>query len=198
MNIGIIGTGNLGSLLGQLFVKNMHKVMFTARHPDRLHALTNAIGNNAFFGSLEDTLKFADVQILALPFGEIVTISKKASGLVNEKIIIDATRAYLVGKSATCKNGCPITNDQGYLSKLFPHSYLAKAFYSHNCHDIKIAAYADGDDKKTPMPFSCDHTEVKEIIENLISNLGFEPEFMSHPHPIAMVKEKLRTASSYY
>ena len=48
MNIGIIGFGNVGDALGELWAKAGHYVMFSfSRDPERLRILASQIGDNA-------------------------------------------------------------------------------------------------------------------------------------------------------
>lgn len=52
MNIGIIGSGNVGRTLGQLWAKAGHHVMFSfSRHPERLEQLAQQTGQNARSGT---------------------------------------------------------------------------------------------------------------------------------------------------
>lgn len=37
MNIGVIGTGNIGKMTGKLFLDAGHTVMYGSRHPDTLN-----------------------------------------------------------------------------------------------------------------------------------------------------------------
>lgn len=52
MNIGIIGSGNMGSSLGRIWAKNGHKVLFSySRDQGKLQALAESIGPNAKAGT---------------------------------------------------------------------------------------------------------------------------------------------------
>lgn len=51
MNIGIIGSGNMGSALGKIWATQGHKVMFSYfRDRQKLEALARSVGNNASVG----------------------------------------------------------------------------------------------------------------------------------------------------
>ena len=43
LKIGTIGSGNIGSALGTLWVKSGHPVMFSSRHPEQLKSLADTI-----------------------------------------------------------------------------------------------------------------------------------------------------------
>jgi predicted dinucleotide-binding enzyme len=69
MNIGIIGSGNVGSMLGEVWAKAGHQVMFSfSRHPERLQTLANKIGSNAMSGTSAEAVNFADIVLFAPNF----------------------------------------------------------------------------------------------------------------------------------
>ncbi len=177
MNIGIIGTGSLGSTLGQLFCKNLHKVMFTCKRPEGLHTFTQAVGPNAFYGSVEDVLQFADVHVIAIPFLELQNLATQCELFTTGKVLIDTTRPCSKGRKMLGNNGFIDSAKNNYLSHLFPNAYLAKAFNIHSSDVIKKHAFKRLPHQKLTLPFTANHPEVKQIVESLISHLGFIPEF---------------------
>ncbi len=177
MNIGIIGTGSLGSTLGQLFCKNLHKVMFTCKRQEGLHTFTQAIGPNAFYGSVEDVLQFADIHVIAIPFMELQNLAAQCERFTTGKVLIDTTRPCPEGKKMLVDNRFINGSQNNYLSRLFPNAYLAKAFDAYPAELIKGHAFNSLQHQKLRVPFTANHPEVKQIVENLISHLGFIPEF---------------------
>ena len=66
MNIGIIGSGNVGSTLGELWAKAGHQVMFSfSRHPERLQTLAKRIGFNATSGTPAEAAEQASARAAA-------------------------------------------------------------------------------------------------------------------------------------
>ncbi len=62
LNIGIIGSGNVGSALGKIWGKNGHEIMFSSRHPENLKGLAESIGKNVCYSSPAEAVKFGDVE----------------------------------------------------------------------------------------------------------------------------------------
>jgi predicted dinucleotide-binding enzyme len=94
MNIGIIGSGNVGSTLGELWAKAGHQVMFSfSRHPERLQNLANRIGSNATSGTPAEAANFADVVLFAPNFWLVQEAIAQAGSLAG-KIVIDTTNPY--------------------------------------------------------------------------------------------------------
>ncbi len=90
MKIGIIGTGRLGSALGKIWAEKGHTIMFGSRDPQKAKKLANSIGSNASGGTYEETAKFGDVIILAVPWSGAKE-SIKTAGDLDGKIIVDST-----------------------------------------------------------------------------------------------------------
>ncbi len=57
MKIGVIGSGNIGSAVGTLWVKAGHQVLFSSRHPENLKQLVDGLGPLARAGTVDEALK---------------------------------------------------------------------------------------------------------------------------------------------
>src|SRR2546425_12235290 len=69
MDIGIIGSGKMGTGLGRLWAKHGHHVMFSySRRPKKLENLVLEIGSHARSGTPRDAVGFANVLFLAVPW----------------------------------------------------------------------------------------------------------------------------------
>ena len=90
MKIGIIGTGRLGSALGKMWAEKGHSIVFGSRDPDKAKKLATSIGSNASGGTYEETVKFGDIIILAVPWSGAKE-SIKIAGDLSGKIIVDST-----------------------------------------------------------------------------------------------------------
>ena len=56
MKIGIVGSGKIGGLIGTLWSRAGHQVMFASRHPESLADLVTAAGNAATSGTPDPTI----------------------------------------------------------------------------------------------------------------------------------------------
>ncbi len=67
MNIGIIGSGNMGSALGTIWAKQGHQVVFSySRDPAKLEAIAAAAGANAKVGTPQQAVESSDVILITL------------------------------------------------------------------------------------------------------------------------------------
>lgn len=89
MDIGILGTGNMGSGLGRLWARAGHRVTFGSREPARAIALANEAGNGACGGSYRDAAS-KDVVLLALAWRGVEDALREAGDL-RGKVLLDCT-----------------------------------------------------------------------------------------------------------
>src|SRR5947199_7807927 len=88
IDIGIIGSGKMRASLGRLWAKHGHHVMFSySRRPEKLENLVLEIGSHARSGTPRDAVNFADVLLLAVPWGEVKD-ALSAAGAMNGKTLI--------------------------------------------------------------------------------------------------------------
>jgi len=68
MKIGIVGSGQIGGLIGKLWSQAGHEVLFSSRHPEQLAELVEQAGGTARAGTPEEAIAFGDVVLLSIPF----------------------------------------------------------------------------------------------------------------------------------
>src|ERR1051325_4158383 len=119
VKIGTIGSGNIGSTLGTLWIKSGHPVLFSSRHPEQLKALTDSLGPLARSGTVSEALTFGDVVLMAVPYGVYPQIARDYGKDFAGKIVIDAGNAVIARDGEIAKpardNGVGLTS-----AKLFP------------------------------------------------------------------------------
>jgi predicted dinucleotide-binding enzyme len=132
MNVGILGTGDVGRALGRGFIALGHAVKIGARDARNAKALAWAreAGPNASAGAFGDAASFGDVVVLA------------TRGVANESAITMAGRETFRGKilidttnPLDFSGGMPPTlavsgNDSGGegVQRLLPETFVVKAF----------------------------------------------------------------------
>ncbi len=170
MNIGILGTGNMGSGLGKLWAEKGHRVRFGSRDPGKARQLATSIGPNASGGSVVEAAAFGDAVLLAVPWrGVKETVS--AAGSLRGKTLID------------CSN--PMTDDYMELvvghdtsgaeevAKLAPGANVVKAL-NHVYAQIIHSSPRFGEQSATVF-FCGDDAAAKNTVAGLIREIGFEP-----------------------
>ncbi len=172
MKIGIIGSGNIGSTLGTLWVKAGHQVLFSSRHPENLKALVDGLGPLARAGTVEEALNFGDVIFLGVPYGAYPQLSKDYGKQFAGKIVLDAGNAVLARDGEIAKpareNGVALTS-----AKLLAGARIVRAFNIMNFR--KVASLSNRPDPRIAMPIAGDDAQALKIASGLVRDAGFEP-----------------------
>jgi predicted dinucleotide-binding enzyme len=94
MNIGIIGSGEMGSGLASKFIKLGHTVAIAnSRGPDSLKQLAGEIGAEA--STVEEVMKNKEVIIVSIPEKNVPDLPKKLfEQLPGDVVVIDTGNYY--------------------------------------------------------------------------------------------------------
>lgn len=95
MNIGIVGSGEIGRTLGRLWAKAGHKIYFSFSHDwDKLEALARECGNDSKAATPYDAVRCAEVVLFAVPWNSIDDAVKQI-GRFEGQVVIDATNPFV-------------------------------------------------------------------------------------------------------
>jgi len=172
LKIGTIGSGNIGSALGTLWVKSGHPVMFSSRHPEQLKSLADGLGSLARTGTVSDALAFGDVVLMAVPYGAYPQIAKDYGKEFVGKIVIDAGNAVIARDGEIAKpareNGVGLTS-----AKLFPGARIVRAF--NILGSGRVASLSNRPEGRIAIPMAGDDPEALKVASALVRDAGFEP-----------------------
>src|SRR3954471_16813251 len=89
MDIGIIGSGCMGSGMGAIWAGRGHRGCFShCRDPARLGNLAAAAGHGAWSGSIEEAANFGQVVLLAVPWTLALDLLARAEPYLAAKTLI--------------------------------------------------------------------------------------------------------------
>jgi predicted dinucleotide-binding enzyme len=173
MRIGLIGAGNAGSTLAELFVRAGHEVTLSKKGPpDDLRELVARLGERAHAATPEEAARFGDVVVLAIPFGSYRELAPEP---FKGKIVIDATN-YYPDRDGTFPE---IEESQLTSSELIERhlagARLVKAFNNLPMRVLKEAARPRGAPDRLALPLSSEYPEAKRVVAQLIDQVGFDP-----------------------
>ena len=89
MKIGIVGAGKIGGLIGTLWSRAGHEVMFASRHPKSLADLVEAAGGGATSGTADQAIAFGDVILLSIPFKELPKFGPAKHDAFGRKVVLE-------------------------------------------------------------------------------------------------------------
>jgi predicted dinucleotide-binding enzyme len=172
MKIGIVGAGNIGGTAARLFVRAGHEVALSnSRGGEGLEELVKELGDKAHATTIENAAKFADVVLVAIPFGKV---SELPADAFKGKVVIDTGNYYPErdGKFP------PLDRNETTSSELMS-SHLKEARLVKGFNTIYFKHLASLGDTSLPLEdrraifIAGDDSQAKEIVARLIEEIGF-------------------------
>jgi predicted dinucleotide-binding enzyme len=171
VKIAIIGSGDVGSAIGAVWVKAGHEVMFSSRHLEHDESLAARLGAGARAGTPHEAAAFGAVVKGSVPNGAQPDVGKDVGVQLDGKVGSDTCNPfpYRDGDIAGWARG----GGAGRASaELLPGARLVRAFNA-------IGAARMGSAHKEPgrvgMPIAGDDAEAVELASRLIREIGYEP-----------------------
>lgn len=174
MQIGIIGSGEMGRCLAAKFVKRGHTVsMANSRGPASLKEFTESIGAKAV--TVEEAITNNQVIIVSIPTKNVpdlpVDLFKQ---LPSDVVVIDTGNYY-----PNLRDGHITAIDQTGIESWWVQQQLGvpvvKVFNSILATSIETLGRPKGDKDRIAMAVSGDNTKAKEVVFKLVDELGFDP-----------------------
>ncbi len=164
MKIGIIGAGNIGATIGELWSKSGHQVRYGTRHPKEDGSTVSA----------EEAAKFGEIIFTAAPYGAWPELAKQIGSSLEGKIVIDAANPYPGRDGHFAQAAIDAGEGAGLpVARLIPQSHLVRAFNSVYWETFKSQAHRSGD--LIGVPVAGDNDDAVEIVSQLVKDAGFEP-----------------------
>jgi 8-hydroxy-5-deazaflavin:NADPH oxidoreductase len=170
--IGVIGSGNIGSTVGTLWVNAGDQVLFSSRNPENLKQLIDSLGPLARAGTVRNALTFGDAALLAVPYGAYPQIGKDYAKELAGKIVLDAGNAVPSRDGEISKEaqelGIGLTS-----AKYLPKARIVRAF--NTLSYLVLASNAHRAGERMAIPIAGDDKEALSVASKLIQDAGFDP-----------------------
>ncbi|TDE00551.1 NADPH-dependent F420 reductase [Flavobacterium sandaracinum] len=202
MEIGIIGSGNIGSTLAGYLTKLGHQVAIAnSRGPETLTDIAEKTGAKAT--TAEQAASAKDLVIIAIPQKAMVKLHIDILS-ASKAIVVDAGNYYPSrdGEITEIANGA---TDSEWVSKVIGHTII-KAFNNIVAPSLASKATPSGTDNRIALSVAGDNAEQKQTVMKLIDEIGFDAidggllseSWRQQPGEPAycqdLVKENLKTA----
>jgi len=172
MQIGILGSGNIGANAARAFARAGHHVRIAnSRGPQTLRVLVEEIGSNAEATSAQEAVDSSDVVLIAVPW----TKREEALGEIegwDEKIVIDAMNAYTEDFEIEDLGAKTSTE---FTRALVPGARVVKAFNTIFYKRLASEGKPKGEPDRLAIPVASDDPAAKRVVMDLIDEIGFEP-----------------------
>lgn len=143
MNIGIIGSRNVGGTLGIRWAKNGHSVVFSSRSPQssEMNQLLDKAGANARAATVREAASASEVVLLSTPWPAARDALANTGDLAG-KILIDATNP-LLGDQSGLELGTT-TSAAKQVASWQPGARVVKAFNTVGAHIMENPTFEGG------------------------------------------------------
>jgi predicted dinucleotide-binding enzyme len=171
MKIGIIGSGNVGSAIGAVWVKAGHEVMFSSRHLEHDKSLAASLGAGARAGTPREAATFGDVVVVSVPYRALPDIGKDLADVLKDKVVIDTCNPF-PGRDGEIANWAREKGAGLASAELLPGARLVRAF---NAIGAERMGSAYRDPGRVGMPIAGDDPQALVVASGLIREIGYEP-----------------------
>lgn len=171
MKIAIIGSGNVGSVLGRRLAQSGHTICFASRTPtsEKMAAMLAAAPNQCTAAMVVEAVERADVVIYAAPYDQAESILSSVADF-HGCVLIDCTNPLNARFDGLQLGHTESAGER--LGQWAPTARVVKAF-----NTTSVATMADPRyDGHVATQFYCgDDDAAKRIVAELIGQLGMEP-----------------------
>jgi 8-hydroxy-5-deazaflavin:NADPH oxidoreductase len=171
LNIGVVGSGNIGSNVAKLFANAGHEVVVSnSRGPESLVSLVEEIGPQVRAATVEEAADFGEVVLVAMPFFAYETLpADQLSG----KVVVDAMNYYAGRDGEVEFNGL---SSSEAVARHLPGSRVVKAFNTMYYETLRSEGRPSAPVEERLVLFVAgDDEETKSIVSHLIEEIGFTP-----------------------
>ncbi len=177
--IGVIGSGVVGQVLANGFIKHGYEVMIGTNSPSKHAELKEKTGGKAGVGSFEETAKFGDIIVLATK-GLAAEDAVKSAGIgnLNGKTVLDATNPIAETPPVNGVLGFFTSLDDSLmerLQKLAPNVNFVKCF---SCVGNALMVNPDFNGVKPSMFIAGNNDAAKAEVKAILDQFGWETEDM--------------------
>jgi 8-hydroxy-5-deazaflavin:NADPH oxidoreductase len=170
MKIGIVGSGKIGGTAAKLFLNAGHEIAVSnSRGPQSLQLFVESLGPGANAMTVEDSIAFGDVILLAIPWRKREELRSLPSELFKNKIVIDATNPYSENfEVIDLENG----TSSEEVAKQVPSIHFVKAFNTMYYETLRDGGRPSGEDRLV-LFIAGDDIHAKAEVSKLIEDIGF-------------------------
>lgn len=180
LKIGTVGSGRIGSTLGELWLKAGHEVMFSSLDLEQDKALAARLGGKARAGTSREAAAFGEVLLVAVPYSALRKVGSDLAGLLANKIVIDTSNP-IPSRDGEIANWAREKGAGLASAELLPGARLVRAFNAIGYARMQSAGQQKGE--RIGMPIAGDDAGAIAVASRLVREVGYEPVLVG---PLAM------------
>lgn len=170
MEIGIIGSGNIGSTLAGYLTELGHQVMIAnSRGPESLKEIADKTGVKPVTTEVAAAAK--DIIIIAIPAKATVNLPKEILS-ASKAIVIDAGN-YCPSRDGQIPDIAGGLTDSEWVAKVIGHPVI-KAFNNIVAPSLASKALPAGSPNRVSLSVAGDDDQQKQVVLKLVGEIGFD------------------------
>lgn len=170
--IGMIGSGRVGSTIGELWVKAGHEVMFSSLDLEHDKALAKSLGGGTRAGTPREAAAFGEVLFFSVPYAALPQLGRDLGELLKGKIVLDASNP-IPGRDGEMAAEARVKGTGVASPQFLPGARLARAFNCVGYAMMKSEAHRAGE--RLGIPVAADDAQALQTAVRLVQDAGFEP-----------------------
>ena len=176
--VSVIGSGMVGVVLANGFVKYGYEVMLGTNSQGKIAELKSKTNAKVKIGSFQETAAFGEIVVLATKGDAAESVAKSLAASISGKVVIDTTNPIA---DAPPVNGVlqfftPVnTSLMERLQAAVPGAHFVKAF---SCVGNAFMVDPDFNGQKPTMFICGNNTAAKETVKSILTKFGWEYEDM--------------------
>jgi 8-hydroxy-5-deazaflavin:NADPH oxidoreductase len=185
MKIGVVGSGKIGGLVGQLLAQAGHEICFSSRNPEALDGLVAQAGSNATRSNIAETIAFGNVLLLSVPYGAVRKFGAEYKQQLLGKIVIETGNPYPERDGPVASEVRASGLGTGaWSARWLPGVRLVRGFNSVGDQTLARQAHRAG--ARIGIPLASDDAEALRIAATLVRDAGFDPVIVG---PLSRAKD---------
>ena len=170
MNIGVIGSGNIGgTLTRRLQTLGHHVTVANSRGPQSLLDLAEETGAEA--GTVEAAAESADVVVIAVP---LAAVPELPAEVFRGRVVVDANNYYPERDGDIAEIADKSVASSRWTAEHLPGARVVKAFNTINWQRLGSEGATEAPrEERLAIPVAGDDAEAKRLVAELIEQIGF-------------------------
>ncbi|MCC3295144.1 NADPH-dependent F420 reductase [Arthrobacter sp. zg-Y411] len=170
--IGLIGSGNIGSQLARLAIKQGYDVVLSnSRGPETLQPLIMELGDHARAATPAEAATAGDVVAVTIPLKNYADVPVEE---LRGKTVIDTMNYYPQRDGSIPELDDESTTTSELLQAHLPDSHVVKAFNNIMSDHLTSQGSPAGTPNRRALPIAGDDAAAKELVGSLINEFGFD------------------------
>ncbi len=170
--IGLIGSGNIGSQLARLAIKQGYDVVLSnSRGPETLQPLVMELGEHARAGTPAEAAAAGDLMVVTIPLKNYQQVPVEE---LRGKTVIDTMNYYPQRDGNIAELDDESTTTSELLQAHLPDSHVVKAFNNIMSDHLTSQGSPAGAPNRRALPIAGDDAAAKQQVASLINEFGFD------------------------